>query len=297
MRARAVRTGAFVKQSAVGESVELVPRATPIVKWAGGKGRLLAQLVPLLPPALEMRRHVEPFFGGGALFFALGPERALLSDVNPELVNLYVQVRDRLEALLEALRRLARDHDATAFYRVRERYNRRRGSLSDLERAAAFLYLNRTCFNGLHRVNRRGEFNVPVGRYERPRIVDEPALRAASTWLQHAELRVASFEHLLDSARPGDFVYLDPPYEPTSPTARFTSYCADGFDRDAQRRLRDVFGALDRRGCALMLSNSDVLFIRELYAGYRIDRVAAPRPINADGRGRGLVSELVIRNY
>ena len=270
--------------------------ASPIVKWAGGKGRLLGQLLPMLPPGVELRRHVEPFFGGGAMFFARAPERALLSDVNPALVNVYEQVRDDVDGVIRALRRLASAHDDRAYYRVRERYNDG-ARVGATERAAMFIYLNKTCFNGLHRVNRAGHFNVPAGRYASPRILDEEALRAASRSLEGAELRTAGFDHLLSSARPGDFVYFDPPYEPVSETASFTSYAQGGFSRADQTRLRDVVRELDRRGCAIMLSNSDVPFIRDLYAGFRVDLVAAPRAISCDARGRGAVTEVVVRNY
>jgi DNA adenine methylase len=270
-------------------------RAAPIVKWAGGKGRLFAQLEPLLPPGLDARRYVEPFMGGGALFFALAPQKALVSDVNPALVRTYEAVRDEVDAVIAHLRKLARRHDQLAYYATRERYNK--AVLSDAEHAATFIYLNKTCFNGLHRVNRRGEFNVPFGRYTDPRILDEEGLRASSHALSKAEIRVAGFEHLLESARPGDFVYFDPPYAPVSSTANFTSYASGGFDHSAQTRLRDVYRELDRRGCRLMLSNSDVPSIRELYEAFRIDVVYAARAINCDASGRARVPEVVVRNY
>jgi len=267
----------------------------PFLKWAGGKGRLLAQLLPLLPPGVEARRHAEPFFGGGAMFFARRPGRALLADVNGELIAAYEMVRDRLDEVLRALAPHAEAHDPEHYYRVRDRYNARLGSPP--ERAAMFIYLNRTCFNGLHRVNRRGEFNVPAGRYRNPRILDPEGLRVASAALQGATLRCADFEALLVDARPGDFVYFDPPYHPVSGTARFTDYATGGFRDDDQVRLRDVFRVLDRRGCKLMLSNSDVPFIHDLYRGYPIDLVAAPRAINSDRTRRGPVTEVVVRNY
>jgi DNA adenine methylase len=266
------------------------------VKWVGGKGRLLPQLQPLLPPGVELMRHVEPFVGGAALFFARRPGRALLCDINPALINLYTTVRDQVDGIIEHLRGLAARHDQAEYYRVRERYNRAR-KLGDAERAAMFVYLNKTCFNGLHRVNRRGEFNVPAGRYKNPRILDETGLRAASEQLQTAEIRRGGFEELLSTARPGDFIYFDPPYEPVSETSSFTAYAQNGFRREDQLRLRDVFAALDRRGCKLMLSNSDVPFIRDLYADFRIDVVAAPRAINCDAKRRGPVPEVVVRNY
>jgi DNA adenine methylase len=273
--------------------------AAPIIKWAGGKSRLLGQLLPMLPKGAELMRHVEPFIGGGAMFFARAPERALLCDVNPALINVYESVRDHVEEVIAELQQLAAAHDdddSKAYYRVRERYNRSR-SLSTTQRAAAFVYLNKTCFNGLHRVNRRGEFNVPAGRYKNPRILDEQLMRRASRALKHAELRLGGFEHLLSSARPGDFIYFDPPYEPVSTTASFTAYAQDGFGREDQMRLRDVFAALDKRGCKLMLSNSDVPFIRDLYKSFKLDTVMAARAINRDATKRGMVTELLVRNY
>jgi len=283
--------------AAVAARIEHEPReAAPFVKWVGGKGRLLSQLRPLLPAGAEQMRHVEPFVGGGAFFFSRRPRRALLTDVNPSLVATYTAIRDDLEGVIGGLRRLASRHSKERYYQVRERYNQGR-RVSTSTRAAMFIYLNKTCFNGLHRVNRKGEFNVPVGAYKNPRILNEGALQAASEALRGAVLRCASFETLLEDAKPGDFIYFDPPYEPLSPTASFTTYARDGFAREDQMRLRDVYKALDRRGCKLMLSNSDVPFIRKLYADFNVDTVAAPRAINCDATKRGKVSEVVVRNY
>jgi DNA adenine methylase len=286
-------------------SIEALREPSPFLKWVGGKGKLLSQLVPLLPPGVERMRHVEPFSGGAAMFFARRPERAVLADFNRSLVDTYLAVRDEVDAVIGELETLQLSHAAGSYYGVRERYNsgRSQGHAPHApgvraQRAAMFIYLNKTCFNGLHRVNRRGEFNVPEGRYKNPRILDEHGLRAASRALRSADVRHAGFEEMVEYVRPGDFVYLDPPYEPVSETASFTAYAAgDGFSRADQTRLRDVFAELDRRGARLMLSNSDVPFIRELYARWRIDVVAAPRAINCDARGRGLVSEVVVRNY
>jgi DNA adenine methylase len=271
--------------------------ASPFLKWVGGKGKLLAQLLPLLPPGVDRMRHVEPFTGGGAMFFARSPQRALLCDLNASLVDTYLAVKTDVESVIGELETLSLAHAAGSYYRVRERYNAERRELTRVERAAMFVYLNKTCFNGLHRVNRRGEFNVPEGRYKNPRICDVDALRAASSALASAEVKHTSFEGLLSLAKPGDFVYLDPPYEPVSTTASFVAYGENGFSREDQTRLRDVVNELDRRGCKVMLSNSDVPFIRALYARYRVDTVAAPRAINCDADKRGLVSEVVVRNY
>jgi DNA adenine methylase len=270
--------------------------ATPFLKWVGGKAKLRHALDPLMPPGVGLMRHVEPFVGGGALFFARGPERALLCDVNQDLIATYEVVRDELPELLSQLARLARGHGEERYYAVRERYNARRPK-SRAERAAQFIYLNKTCFNGLFRVNRKGDFNVPMGRYANPNIADVDALRAASARLRHAELRCAPFECLLSEARPGDFIYMDPPYEPLSRTSNFTSYAQDGFSQVDQTRLRDVFRELDRRGAKLMLSNSDAPLIRDLYRGYTIDVVLAARAVNCDAKSRGPVRELVVRNY
>jgi DNA adenine methylase len=271
-------------------------KASPFVKWVGGKGKLRHALEALMPPGVELMRHVEPFMGGGALFFARGPERALLCDVNRDLVRTYEMVRDELNGVIRHLEKLSRGHGQERYYEVRERYNAR-SEQSPAERAAMFIYLNKTCFNGLYRVNRSGSFNVPMGRYTNPTILDRATLTAASQALRNAELRNVPFEALLSDARPGDFIYMDPPYEPVSRTANFTSYAMDGFSQDDQRRLRDVYRELDRRGAKLMLSNSDVPFIRELYRGFRIDTVQAPRAVSCDPSTRGPVSEVVVRNY
>lgn len=270
--------------------------ASPFVKWVGGKGRLLQTLHSRLPPGAELMRHVEPFAGGGALFFSRRPGRALLNDANVALMDTYRAVRDEVEAVIDELQTLAEHHNTARYYEVRQQYNAT-DSLAPTQRAAMFIYLNKTCFNGLHRVNRRGLFNVPAGRYERPRILDATTLRAASQALGDVELRAEGFDGLLKWGRPGDFVYFDPPYEPLSRTANFTHYTGDGFDQQDQIRLRDIFAALDKRRCALMLSNSDTPFIRELYARWNIDTVEAPRAINCNGQGRGRVAELLIRNY
>ena len=272
----------------------------PFVKWVGGKRKLLPQLEPLMPPGVERRRHVEPFVGGGAFFFARAPQDALLCDVNPSLVTTYEAVRDDLPSVIAALQTLARRHGKERYYQVRERYNAARTGgrpASKASQAAMFIYLNKTCFNGLHRVNRKGEFNVPMGRYKNPRILDIDRLRLASALLQTAEIQCEGFEGLLRSARPGDFIYLDPPYEPVSRTASFTSYAKDGFSQEDQTRLRDVYAALDRRGCKLMLSNSDVPFIRELYDAWNIHVVHAARAVNSNAAGRGKVAEVVVTNY
>jgi DNA adenine methylase len=270
--------------------------ASPFLKWVGGKAKLERSFAPLYPPGVELMRHVEPFMGGGALFFARSPKRALLCDINVDLVNAYQAVRDDVAGVLRHLQKLAKLHDERCYYDVRERYNTRdHGGAT--ERAAMFIYLNKTCFNGLYRVNKSGHFNVPMGRYAKPAIADADTLRTASARLAGVDIRCTPFESLLEVAKPGDFIYLDPPYEPISRTANFTAYARDGFTQADQTRLRNVFRELDRRGSKLMLSNSDAPFIRELYADYRIDEVFAARAVSCDPEKRGPVRELVVRNY
>lgn len=272
------------------------PPASPFLKWVGGKGKLERLFSAWYPPGVELMRHVEPFIGGGAVFFARAPERALLCDINRDLVQTYLSVRDEVSVVVRHLKRLAAAHGEESYYKVRERYNARDHKTA-AERAALFVYLNKTCFNGLYRVNKSGHFNVPMGRYAKPAIADVATLQAASLSLAQADIRCVPFEALVAEAKPGDFVYLDPPYEPVSRTANFTAYASDGFTQADQTRLRDVFRELDRRGSKLMLSNSNVPFIRELYRGYQIDEVLAARAVSCDPKKRGSVTELVIRNY
>lgn len=263
----------------------------PPVKWAGGKSQLIPQFEQLFPKR-EYTLYVEPFVGGGAVFFHLLPPRAVLIDSNDELINFYLVVRDDLEALLQDLKK----HENTAeyYYRIRALEP---DQLTPVERASRFLYLNKTGYNGLWRVNSQGKHNVPFGRYKNPRIVDETNLRLVSRVLRGAEIFCDDFSRVLDYAGPGTFVYLDPPYHPLSETANFTSYTPDAFGKDDQRRLAEVFRELDRRGCLVMLSNSDTPFIRELYRDYNIQVVYAKRAINCRADKRGPISELVIRNY
>jgi DNA adenine methylase len=297
MPTRALRASVSPSSAALAQPK---PEAGPFLKWVGGKGKLRHALSALMPRGVELMRHVEPFMGGGAMFFARAPERALLCDINPDLVHTYVTVRDQPAELVRELTKLAKGHDKDHYYSVRDRFNQRLtkpGARSGVERAAMFIYLNKTCFNGLYRVNRSGEFNVPMGAYKNPGILDADNLFAASARLASADIRLASFETLLSEARPGDFVYMDPPYEPVSRTANFTSYAREGFSQADQTRLRDVFRELDRRGTKLMLSNSDVPFIRDLYRGFQIDTVMAPRAVSCDAATRGPVKEVVVRNY
>jgi len=265
--------------------------ARPILKWAGGKGQLLAELLARVPR--EIGTYHEPFVGGGALFFELWSRgrirHAVLSDVNRELIETYETVRDGVEGVI---RRLARHHNEKEhFYKVRAQDPRR---LSRAARAARLIYLNKTCFNGLYRVNSRGQFNVPFGDNPRANYCDAEALRAASRTFRDADLRCETFEAVHDRAEPGDFVYFDPPYQPLSKTASFTAYARDGFGEAEQRHLAEVFRTLAGRGVHVLLSNSDTPWVRHLYRDHRIGVVHASRAINSKADRRGAITELLV---
>jgi DNA adenine methylase len=269
--------------------------ARPVLKWAGGKARLAPVLIDHLPP-LEFKAYHEPLFGGGALFFALKNRallrKAYLSDINMPLIEVYLALRDCLEEVMYHLRphRYEKDH----YYAIRALNPE---TLSLPERAARIIYLNKTCYNGLYRENRSGQFNVPFGRYKNPTICDEPNLRAVSFELQGVDITCRHFSTALDTAKKGDLVYLDPPYYPLSATAHFTGYSRYGFTEADQIALHDVFVELARRGVSVMLSNSDTPFIRDLYAGYPIHTVMARRAINSKPSKRGKISEVVVCSY
>ena len=265
----------------------------PVLKWAGGKARLLPELLARMPSATQWTGgYFEPFVGGAAVFLNLRPLRAVLSDVNPELVHLYTIVRDQVDALIEDLQR--HTYERQYYYGVRALDP---ATLDPIERASRMVFLNRTCFNGLWRVNRRGEFNVPFGRYTNPTLCPVERLHAMSHALKDTELRHTDFEGAVAGARRGDFVYFDPPYVPLTRTANFTSYTANAFGLADQQRLAELFTTLGRRGVRCMLSNSDTPLVRELYAGHRLDQIMAPRAISRDPDNRQPVAELIIRNY
>jgi DNA adenine methylase len=266
-------------------------KATPIIKWVGGKTKLLDELVARAPA--RFGHYFEPFAGGAALFFRLAPPRATIADSSAHLITLYTVVRDDVEELIRKLRRHRAAHDETYYYAMRDRWNSGRFK-TRVAQAAAFLYFNRTCFNGLWRVNRAGAFNVPMGRYTDPAICDPAALRAAHVALARVGLRRDDYRNVVANAARGDFVYLDPPYDPVTTTANFTSYTADAFDRDDQRALADTARDLVARGVYVMASNSDTPLVRKLYRGFQIDRVKVARSINSDAKKRGRVAELII---
>ena len=270
----------------------------PLVKWAGGKRQLLPHIHAALP-AEAPRRFYEPFIGGGAVLFSLEPARAQVNDLNGELINLYEVVRDVVDELIAEL--AGYPNEAEFFYALRaaDRDAQRFATLSPVERAARTLYLNRTCYNGLYRVNAAGQFNAPFGRYKNPTICDEGTLRAVHRYFADNDVAFSQgdFAAAVAEAREGDFVYFDPPYDPVNVTSSFTGYQKGGFDRAEQERLKEVCDDLDRRGVKFLLSNSATDFIRELYADYEVGIVGATRAINSVGSRRGKVDEVLVRNY
>ena len=266
----------------------------PIVKWVGGKRQLMFELLKNMPE--NYNRYFEPFIGGGALFFELQPNNAYISDMNKELINVYQVVRDNVDELVADLQK----HDISKEYFMKIRNIDRTEEYenwSDVKKASRFIYLNRTCFNGMYRVNSKGEFNVPFGHYKNPRILDENNLINCSNLLQRTEIKHADFSEILKKVKKDDFVYFDPPYVPLSETSSFTSYTKDGFDMDMQFKLRDVCDELDTMGVKFLLSNSDTKFVNELYENYNIKKVFASRQINANADGRGKITEVLVRNY
>jgi DNA adenine methylase len=254
----------------------------PFVKWAGGKTQLLPLLIQRVPE--HFGTYFEPFVGGGSLLFALQPERAVISDINAELINAYMVIRDHLGPLIRSLQH--HTNDATHFYDVRTWDV---SKLTQVRRASRFIFLNKTCFNGLYRENSAGQFNTPFGRYPNPTVADRANLAAVSEYLRRSEVRLLndSYEKCVRTARKGDFIYFDPPYFPISATASFTKYHKTDFAADDQRRLAGVFRNLSRRGCYVLLSNSNTPFIRGLYDEFPTVEVAASRAINCRGSLRG----------
>lgn len=263
----------------------------PFLKWAGGKRQLLPELKARLPASFGT--YYEPFIGGGALFLELAPPQAVIADRNPRLVRTWRGVRDGVEQVIELLRSYPVEEEF--FYAFRERDID--AAPTDAEVAAWMIYLNKTAFNGLYRVNkRRGTFNVPWGRYKNPNTCDAANLRAVSARLQGVEIRHQGFEQLREQPQAGDLVYFDPPYEPLSVSSSFTAYTEHGFGPKDQERLRDLARELKARGVHVLLSNSSAPLILDLYRdGFQVDLVMASRAINSVGAGRGKVAEVIIR--
>ncbi|MBV1819141.1 DNA adenine methylase [Anaerosalibacter bizertensis] len=269
----------------------------PVVKWVGGKRQLISEIDKFIPS--HYSTYYEPFLGGGALLFYLQPYEAVVNDINEELINLYQVIKDNVDELIEDLKKHKNEPDY--FYEIRgldrdiEKYKK----LSPIERALRIHYLNKTCFNGLFRVNSQGQFNTPFGRYKRPNIVNETTLRAVSNYFNNANItfKCCDFEEAVQGARKDSFIYFDPPYDPVSDTSSFTGYDKGGFDKKEQKRLKNLCDELNNRGVKFLLSNSETEFILDLYKDYKIEIVHAKRSINSKGNKRGKVNEVLVMNY
>ncbi|MDY3126574.1 MAG: DNA adenine methylase [Corynebacterium sp.] len=268
----------------------------PLVKWAGGKRQLLPEIHSRIP---KYSTYYEPFLGGGAVLWSLAPQRATVGDLNGELINLYQVVRDQVLDLIAELSTYT--NDAEFFYTLRalDRDDLVFAQLSDVQRAARTIYLNKTCYNGLYRVNKAGQFNAPFGRYKHPTICDTPALMSVHNYLTTNQVQFVhgSFAATTQAATAGDFIYFDPPYDPLNLTSNFTGYAANTFGRDEQIQLKELCDDLHERGVKFLVSNSATNFIKELYADYTIDIVSATRTINSIATRRGKVDEVLVRNY
>ena len=278
----------------------IAQKPKPFVKWVGGKRQLLKQFrdLELYPPEFFdpiENTYYEPFVGGGAVFFDLLPEHAELSDLNRELVIAYNVIKNNVDELIELLKQHRYDKEYYLDIRAKNI-----DELQDIEIASRFIFLNKTGFNGLYRVNRKGQFNVPFGRYKNPVICDEENLRRVSKALQNVTIKHQDYSSVLKSAKKGDFIYFDPPYYPLNQTSSFTAYTSEKFLEKEQIELRNTFITLHKRGCYVMLSNSDTLFINDLYAnidGVTIHKIIAGRAINSKGSRRGKITEVLVTNY
>ncbi len=269
----------------------------PVVKWVGGKRQLLNEITPLLPKRITS--YCEPFFGGGAVLFSIQPPNAIINDLNGDLMTVYETIHDDVQSLIDDLKK----HENTSeyFYAMRDQDRNKETyqAMSKVERASRLIYLNKTCYNGLFRVNSSGEFNSPFGHYKNPNIVNEPVLRAVNKYFSSNNITFCNEDFAVTLSRipKGGFVYLDPPYDPVSDTANFTGYNKGGFDRNEQIRLKQCCDELTQRGIKFMLSNSATAFIQELYKDYNVSIVQAKRAINSNARKRGAIEEVLIRNY
>ena len=275
------------------------PLVSPVVKWVGGKRQLLDDILPSFPE--RFGTYFEPFFGGGAVLFARQPKKALINDLNADLIRVYIAIRDNPEELIAELKKF--ENSKECFYAQRE-LDRNKvvfEKLSDIQKAARLIFLNKTCYNGLYRVNSAGEFNTPFGAYKNPNIVNETTIMAVHSYLSKNEIAITQgdYSSAVESAKKGDFVYFDPPYDPVSTSAAFTGYNEGGFDKEEQIRLRDLCLTLVKKGVYVMVSNSATEFIKGLYSDpcFRIKIVKAKRNVNSVATKRGEVDEVLITSY
>lgn len=274
------------------------PLVSPILKWVGGKRQLLDSIEPLIP---KCSTYYEPFIGGGAVLFSRQPDKAVINDSNPELINVYLTIKNEPEALIEKLKEHKANSSEEYFYSIRalDRDKEVFENMTDIERAARIIYLNKTCYNGLFRVNSSGEFNSPWGKYKNPNITNETTINALHTYFNKANITIkcGDYRDALKGIRKGAFVYFDPPYMPISSSASFTGYTAGGFGEQEQIALKEQCDALNAKGIKFLLSNSSCPFIEDLYKEYIIEHVKAKRAINANPEKRGEIKEVLVRNY
>lgn len=270
---------------------------SPVVKWVGGKRQLLNIIRKHVPKKIDY--YCEPFVGGGAVLFDLQPQKALINDLNEELMNVYEVIKNNVDELIIDLEN--HENKAEYFYekRAEDRDKKSYNKLSNVKKASRILYLNKTCYNGLFRVNNSGEFNTPFGRYKNPNIVNEPTLRAVHLYFNQSEItfRNEDYKKTLKCLKKNTFVYLDPPYDPVSDTSSFTGYNKGGFNQKEQKRLKKCCDSLDNKGIQFLLSNSSTDFIKELYEEYNVKIVRAKRSINSVSNKRGQINEVLIKNY
>ena len=274
-------------------------KGKPFVKWAGGKRQILDKLIKYVPE--DFNTYYEPFVGGGALFFELSPKNAVINDSNEELINVFrcIKEEENLTKMCNELNHHEANHSEEYYYKIRniDRDKNKFNRLSDYKRAARTIYLNKACFNGLYRVNSKGEFNVPFGKKLKVNTYEGQNIGIIHAYLNFNNIKILSidFEEAVKDAKEGDFIYFDPPYD--SDTSTFNSYTEDGFSKDEQIRLSNVFKNLSDRGCYVMLSNHNTVLINELYKDFYIHKITAKRNINSNGKKRGKVEEVIITNY
>jgi DNA adenine methylase len=267
----------------------------PLIKWVGGKRQLMSKIKELLPE--NYNRYFEPFIGGGAVFFELKHENSFINDYNPELTNLYLTVKNKPKELIEDLKKHVNTEEYYFYIRNLDRNHEEYIKLSDVEKASRFIFLNRTCFNGIYRVNSKGQNNVPYGKYSNPKIVDEENILSCSKLLETTTIMTGDFENIKVHINPGDLVYLDPPYVPLTDTANFTSYTDKGFDSSMQLRVRELCDYIDSIGAYFIVSNSSAPLVLELYRNYEIQLVSANRSLSASTEGRAKVMEVLVKNF
>jgi len=271
----------------------------PFLKWIGGKSRLIPQMRNYLPTLIDINTYYEPFVGGGALFFYLSPASSVINDVNANLIRAYRTVKDKPNELITFVKKLeydylkrGEDNRRIYYYKIRDEFNN--GVSSEIKKTAYLIFLNATGYNGMYRENSQGEYNIPFGKYHRPRSLDEDNLLNVSKLLQKTRILNTDYSQAVKDAKRGDFVYLDPPYYPLSETSHFTKYNGNHFSETDHIRLKDTFCDLVNRGCKVLLSNSDTSFIRKIYKDYRKEKIQASRSVNCKAKGRGKITELLI---